>query len=59
MYSCSSLDIQIPQDPPLRTVCKLAGMVIWAVSPVCCSLSADSKRPSIAPKYMLRSLLLS
>jgi hypothetical protein len=34
-------------------------MVIWAVSPVCCSLSADSKRPSIAPKYMLRSLLLS
>ena len=48
----------VPQDHPLRAVRKLTDSVLHTLSPEFDALYADSGRPSIAPEYILRALLL-
>jgi hypothetical protein len=58
MFSYVSLEQRVPQNPPLREVCKLTATVLRSLSPEFDSLYADSGRPSIAPEYILRALLM-
>src|SRR5450631_3113536 len=58
MFSYVSLEQRVPQDHPLRAVRKLTDAVLGRLSPEFGALYADSGRPSIAPEYILRALLL-
>ena len=58
MFSYVSLEQRVPQDHPLRAVRKLTDTVLGTLSPEFDVLYADSGRPSIAPEYILRALLL-
>ena len=58
MFSYVSLEQRVPQDHPLRAVRKLTDRVWRRLSPEFDALYADSGRPSIAPEYILRALLL-
>ena len=58
MFSYISLEQRVPQDHPLRAVRKLTDAVLRTLSPEFDVLYADSGRPSIAPEYILRALLL-
>src|SRR5271155_2334446 len=58
MFSYVSLEQRVPQDHPLRAVRKLTDAVLRTLSPEFDALYADSGRPSIAPEYILRALLL-
>ena len=58
MFSHVSLEQRVPQDHCLRAVRKLTDAVLGRLSPEVESLCADSGRPSIAPEYILRALLL-
>jgi transposase len=58
MFSYISLEQRVPQDHPLRAVRKLTDAVLRPLSPEFDALYADSGRPSIAPEYILRALLL-
>ena len=58
MFSYVSLEQRVPQDHPLRAVRKLTDAVLGTLSPEFDALYADSGRPSIAPEYILRALLL-
>ncbi len=58
MFSYVSLEQRVPQDHPLRAVRKLTDAVLQRLSPEFDALYADSGRPSIAPEYILRALLL-
>jgi transposase len=58
MFSYVSLEQRVPSDHPLRAVRKLTDAVLRTLSPEFDRLYADSGRPSIAPKYILRALLL-
>jgi transposase len=58
MFSYVSLEQRVPADHPLRAVRKLTDAVLRTLSPECDSLYAASGRPSIAPEYILRELLL-
>ena len=58
MFSYVSLEQRVPQDHPLRAVRKLTDTVLRSLSPELDALYADSGRPSIAPEYILRALLL-
>ena len=58
MFSYVSLEQRVPQDHPLRAVRKLTDTVLRTLSPEFDALYADSGRPSIAPEYILRALLL-
>src|SRR5271155_176078 len=58
MFSYVSLEQRVPQDHPLRAVRKLTDAVLLRLSPEFDALYADSGRPSIAPEYILRALLL-
>src|ERR1700678_1242237 len=58
MFSYVSLEQRVPQDHPLRAVRKLTDAVLRTLSPEFDALYADSGRPSIAPEYVLRALLL-
>jgi transposase len=58
MFSYVSLEQRVPQDHPLRAVRKLTDTVLRALSAELDRLYADSGRPSIAPEYILRALLL-
>ena len=58
MFSYISLEQRVPQDHPLRPVRKLTDRVLQSLSPGLDALYADSGRPSIAPEYILRALLL-
>jgi predicted transposase YbfD/YdcC len=58
MFSYVSLEQGVPQDHPLRAVRKLTDTVLRTLSPELGALYADSGRPSIAPEYILRALLL-
>ncbi len=58
MFSYVSLEQRVPQDHPLRSVRDLTDRVLQSLSPALDALYADSGRPSIAPEYMLRALLL-
>jgi transposase len=58
MFSYVSLEQRVPQDPPLRAVCKLTDAVLQTSSTEFDALYADSGRASVAPEYILRALLL-
>src|SRR5450631_4799730 len=58
MFSYVSLEQRVPGDHPLRAVRKLTDAVLGRLSPEFDALYAASGRPSIAPEYILRALLL-
>jgi transposase len=58
MFSCVTLQQRVPQDHPLREIRKLADTVLGSLSAEFDALYSASGRPSIAPEYMLRALLL-
>ena len=58
MFSYVSLEQRVPQDHPLRGVRGLTDRVLRSLSAEFDALYADSGRPSIAPEYILRALLL-
>jgi transposase len=58
MFSYVSLGQRVPQDHPLRAVRKLTDTVLRSLNPELDALYASSGRPSIAPEYILRALLL-
>jgi transposase len=58
MFSYVSLEQRVPQDHPLRAVRQLTDSVLRSLSAEFDALYADSGRPSIAPEYILRALLL-
>jgi transposase len=58
MFSYVPLEERVPQDHPLRAVRKLTDTVLQSLSPELDKLYAASGRPSIAPEYVLRALLL-
>ncbi len=58
MFSYVSLERRVPQDHPLREVRKLTDDVLRSLSAEFDALYSDQGRPSIAPEYVLRGLLL-
>ena len=58
MFSYVSLEQRVPVDHPLRAVRKLTDAVLGSLSTEFDALYAASGRPSIAPEYILRALLL-
>ena len=58
MFSYVSLEQRVPVDHPLRAVRKLTDAVLGSLSAEFDALYAASGRPSIAPEYILRALLL-
>jgi transposase len=58
MFSYVSLEQRVPADHPLRAVRKLTDAVLGTLSAEFDALYAASGRPSIAPEYILRALLL-
>jgi transposase len=58
MFSYVSLEQRVPSDHALREVRKLTDTVLRSLSLEFDALYAASGRPSIAPEYILRALLL-
>ena len=58
MFSYVSLEERVPRDHPLRAIRKLCDEVLQELSGEFDKLYAATGRPSIAPEYILRSLLL-
>jgi transposase len=58
IFSYVSLEQRVPEGHPLRAVRKLTDAVLETLSPEFDDLYAASGRPSIAPEYILRALLL-
>jgi transposase len=58
MFSYVSLEQRVPADHPMRGVRKLTDTVLQSLREELDKLYADSGRPSIAPEYILRALLL-
>lgn len=58
MFSYVSLEQRVPEDHPLREVRKLTDGVLRSLDAEFDALYAGSGRPSIAPEYILRALLL-
>src|SRR5579885_763406 len=58
MFSYVSLEQRVPEDHPLRAVRKLTDGVLRSLDAEFDALYEDSGRPSIAPEYILRALLL-
>ena len=58
MFSYVSLEQRVPADHPLRSVRKLTDAVLRSLHAELDGLYSDSGRPSIAPEYILRALLL-
>jgi transposase len=58
MFSYVSLEQRVPADHPLRAVRALTDAVLGSLHAELDALYADSGRPSIAPEYILRALLL-
>jgi transposase len=58
MFSYVSLEQRVPQDHPLRGIRKLTDVVLASLDAEFDKLYKDSGRPSIAPEYILRALLL-
>ena len=58
MFSYVSLEQRVPADHPLRAVRKLTDGVLGSLDAEFDALYEDSGRPSIAPEYILRALLL-
>ena len=58
MFSYVSLERRVPEDHPLRAIRKLTDEVLGSLSGEFDALYSDQGRPSIAPEYVLRALLL-
>ena len=58
MFSCVTLEQRVPADHPLREIWGLTDTVLRSLSAEFDQLYAASGRPSIAPEYVLRALLL-
>ena len=58
MFSYVSLEQRVPVDHPLREVRKVTDTVLRSLNAEFDALYAESGRPSIAPEYILRALLL-
>src|SRR3978361_1386024 len=58
LFSCVRLEQRVPADHPLREIGRLTDTVLRSLSAEFDALYAASGRPSIAPEYVLRSLLL-
>jgi hypothetical protein len=58
MFSSVMLEQRVPQDHPLREIGKLSDTALGSLSAEFDALYSASGRPSIAPEYMLRALLL-
>ena len=58
MFSYVSLEQRVPRDHPLRAVRKLTDKVLESLSGEFDQLYAAGGRPSVAPEYILRALLL-
>ena len=58
MFSCLTLEQRVPQDHPLREICELTDVVLVSLNDEFDALYSASGRPSIAPEYVLRALLL-
>jgi len=58
MFSYVTLEQRVPLDHPLREVRRLTDVVLRLLSEEFDSLYSASGRPSIAPEYVLRALLL-
>ena len=58
MFSYVTLEQRVPQDHPLREIRKLTDTVLRSLSAEFDRLYSASGRPSIAPEYVLRALLL-
>ena len=58
MFSYVTLEQRVPADHPLREIRKLTDVVLGSLSEEFDSLYSASGRPSIAPEYILRALLL-
>ena len=58
MFSYVSLEQRVPQDHPLRAIRRLTDEVLRSLSAEFDALYSDQGRPSIAPEYVLRALLL-
>ena len=58
MFRYVSLEQWVPQDHSLRVVRELTDVVLRRLDAEFDALYADSGRPSIAPEYILRALLL-
>jgi transposase len=58
MFSYVTLEQRVPKDHPLREIRRLVDVVLRSLSQELDSLYSASGRPSIAPEYVLRALLL-
>jgi transposase len=58
MFSYVTLEQRVPKDHPLREIRRLTDVVLKSLSQEFDSLYSASGRPSIAPEYVLRALLL-
>ena len=58
LFSIVTLEQRVPQDHPLREIRKLTDVVLASLSDEFDALYSVSGRPSIAPEYVLRALLL-
>src|SRR5712675_1553769 len=58
MFSYVTLEQRVPQDHPLREIRRLTDVVLRSLSADFEQMYSASGRPSIAPEYVLRALLL-
>ena len=58
MFSYVTLEQRVPQDHRLREIRRLTDVVLGFLSAAFDELYSTSGRPSIAPEYVLRALLL-
>jgi transposase len=58
MFSYVTLEQRVPPDHPLREIRRLTDIVLRSLSGEFDSLYSASGRPSVAPEYVLRALLL-
>ena len=58
MFSYVTLEQRVPQDHRLREIRRLTDVVLGSLSAAFDELYSASGRPSIAPEYVLRALLL-
>jgi len=58
MFSYVMLEQRVPQDHPLREIRRLTDVVLGSLSATFDEMYSASGRPSIAPEYVLRALLL-
>ena len=58
MFSYVSPEQRVPKDHPLRPIRQMVDAALEQLSPRFDRLYASSGRPSIAPEYLLRALLI-